>query len=671
MPDILKKLEELEVNFFTRNKQYHIFQKKEVNIREKRILKWCLILFLNIIKRFILSTTMKRFFSLFMICALLSNILVAQEISPTTSSLNMEAIKELKLGINEVTEELFELDALERAKNSQLDDKYRQARNEIVRVISSIDRTTENISQSAERLLVYQAQMIEATKELGELRNSSNKAKEYLEEYITLLYKIQLELYDQDFEHINEIRLLINSKNVSQSLVSEEIVSAMTLQLTSLLQQADQNENRNIALLTRLGKLKQQAQDTLNNYREEVEKLQQKKQYLMNFIALYKNEQVQSSNKFDKVFASKKEVYQAIHSFLDEIVKKDYKSVDGITDKIKELSQLPDAKNSNTISPVAWPVYPIETILRYYNDADFQKENGFKHEWIQIQAEQRSPIYAARDGVVYHTFDNMDSISWIMVVHQNGYVTTYQYLNQIIVKPGDIVKRGQIIGYSGWEPWTKGAGFVSEGENITFGVYQNGISIDPLTVLDLSVVTDWEHILPEEYRLKYLNDQIVRPIDVSDLKFAAGNTVDERSQSFLNSYAKGVYRDLDFWNTVVEGTNIDRDMVICVGFAESTLGNYLSTSNNIGNVGNNDRWDRIAYTSPYEGARLIALTMNNAYLGHYHTINQLSRYGNEDGKIYASSPINWQTNVLKCLSKIKGYTIPEDFPFRTGPNPNK
>jgi hypothetical protein len=62
--------------------------------------------------------------------------------------------------------------------------------------------------------------------------------------------------------------------------------------------------------------------------------------------------------------------------------------------------------------------------------------------------------------------------------------------------------------------------------------------------------------------------------------------------------------------------------------------------------------------------------LNNSALGNYHTINQLSRYGNKDGKIYASSPINRQTNVLKCLSQIKGYYIPEDFPFRTWPNPN-
>jgi hypothetical protein len=49
-------------------------------------------------------------------------------------------------------------------------------------------------------------------------------------------------------------------------------------------------------------------------------------------------------------------------------------------------------------------------------------------------------------------------------------------------------------------------------------VYKDGVAIDPLTILDLSVVTDRENILPEDYRIKYLNDQLVRPIDVSDLK---------------------------------------------------------------------------------------------------------------------------------------------------------
>ena len=184
------------------------------------------------------------------------------------------------------------------------------------------------------------------------------------------------------------------------------------------------------------------------------------------------------------------------------------------------------------------------------------------------------------------------------------------------------------------------------------------------------MVTDWQNILPEDYRIKYLNDQLVRPIDVSDLTIMEWKTVNERAQRLLSSYWVGVYKELNFWDSVAEWTNIDRDVVICIALAESTLWQYLTTSNNIGNVWNNDRWDRVAYSTPYAGARLIATTLNNQHLGWYHTINQLSRYWNVDWKIYASSPINWQTNVMKCLSKIKWYTVPEDFPFRVWPNPN-
>ena len=110
---------------------------------------------------------------------------------------------------------------------------------------------------------------------------------------------------------------------------------------------------------------------------------------------------------------------------------------------------------------------------------------------------------------------------------------------------------------------------------------------------------DKDKVLPEEYKLKYFNDQYERPIDITKVSVLKGGTAEERTQRFLNSYAVGTYRNVDFWDQVVAGTNIDRDMVICIGFAESSLGKFLSTNNNIGNVGNNDRGDRIAYNNPF------------------------------------------------------------------------
>ncbi len=578
----------------------------------------------------------------------------------------MKRVTNLQTDIETITEELFKLDEIEKEKNPELNTSYRQARAEIARVISTINKASWNISDALNKLVAYQKQMKELLKELKEAQISAGKAKEYLSQYMVLLYKMQLKIYDQDWENIDDIRLFVNSDNFNETFIWNDLLEAMTVQLWELIEKSTIEEERKTNLLTRLWSLKITAQESIETYRKEIETLEQKKQYLLSFIQLYKQK---SDEKFESIISNKEDVNKMVITFVWDIVKKNYRTNDNIPENIETMLSTSDSSDDDA-APIAWPIYPIENILRYFNDANFEKENGFKHQAIQIKAQQKTPVYSARDWVVYYTSNSIDWISWVLIVHKEWYVTLYEYMNQIIVNPWDIVQRGQLIWYSGWEPGTMWAWFASEWENLTFWVYKDWVAVDPLTILDLSVVTDWQNVLPEDYRIKYLNDQLVRPIDVSDLKIMEGKTVDERAQRLLNGYGVWVYRELDFWNSVVEWTNIDRDVAICIALAESTLWQYLTTSNNIWNVGNNDRWDRVAYNTPYAWARLIPLTLNNQHLWHYHTINQLSRYGNPDWKIYASSPINWQTNVMKCLSKIKWYTVPEDFPFRTWPNPN-
>ena len=505
-------------------------------------------------------------------------------------------VAKLQTDIETITDELFKLDEEEKAKHPEMTTSYRQARTEIVRVISSINSANTKLSSSLNRLIQYQRQMRDFLKELKEAQISSIKAKEYLNNYLTLLYKTQLKIYDQDWDKIDDIRLFVNSDNFNETFVGNDLLSAMTVQLSELIEKTTQEEEKKTNLLIKLWSLKIAAQESIETYRNEIDRLEQKKQYLISFITLYREK---ADAKFDSILTSKEDVNKMVLTFIDDIVKKKYRANDNIPENIKTMLNSPDSSDDDA-APIAWPIYPIEHITHYFNDANFEKTNWFKHQAIQIQATQWTPVYAARDWVVYYVSNSIDWISWILIIHKDGYVTLYEYMNQIIVNPWEIVQRGQIIGYSGWEPGTMWAWFASEWENLTFGVY----------------------------------------------------------------------KELDFWNSVVDWTNIDRDVVICIWVAESTLGKYLTTSNNIWNVGNNDRWDRVAYNTPYAGARLIPLTLNNQHLGKYHTINQLSRYGNPDWKIYASSPINWQTNVMKCLSKIKWYTVPEDFPFRTWPNPN-
>ena len=164
----------------------------------------------------------------------------------------LAGMEDLKSGIDVITRELFELDEIERAKNQNLDERYRLARSEIVRVISSIEEATTSISTAIKKLATYQNQMKATMDQLENTRQSSSSAKVYLEEYINLLYKMELEIYDQQGDNIDEVRLLLTSDNVNKTLVGKEITEAMTIQLTNLIQQADEDESKKIELLAQL-----------------------------------------------------------------------------------------------------------------------------------------------------------------------------------------------------------------------------------------------------------------------------------------------------------------------------------------------------------------------------------------------------------------------------------
>lgn len=578
----------------------------------------------------------------------------------------IQSINDLKWNIDNLTEELFSLDEKERTKD-WLDAKYREVRNEIVRVISDINQNTENIYWMIKKISDYKKQIFLSYKELKDIRNSKTITKEYISDFSNFVYKLGNKYDDSSLNSIDDIKLIINSDNIPLTLANDYLAESMLLQLSNLMETFDEKEDKQISLIKKYHKLQSQKEKETKDYEVEIEKLNQKKNYLLQFIALYKKDKNERQITIKNLFESTKWVYEKMIELVKWAQRWIYKTDFDMEKKLKELKKI---GKDDEIYPIARPIYPIENILTYFWDSNYQIQYWIPHIWIQIKATQNTPIYAVRDWVVYFVTDNDGVwINRIMILHTDGYISTYEYINQSIIKPGDIVRRWQLIWYSGWEPGTRWAWFISKWSNLTFWIFKDWIAIDPFDVLDASIVKE-KSALPEWYQIKYLRDKYSRAIDITNLNLMSWTTLREREYQFLRMYWVWTYKDVVFREDVVKGTNIDKDMVICVAFAESTLWRYLSTSNNVWNVWNNDRWDRVPFYSAYVWARAIPVTLNNAYLWKYHTINQLSRYWNKDGKIYASSPINRQTNVLKCLSQIKGYYIPEDFPFRTWPNPN-
>ncbi len=97
------------------------------------------------------------------------------------------------------------------------------------------------------------------------------------------------------------------------------------------------------------------------------------------------------------------------------------------------------------------------------------------HTGTDIPAPRGTPIYAAKTGVVTTVNTNYRASSYgyyCIISHGNGYATLYAHQNQVpIVKEGQTVQKGQIIGYVG----TTGR---STGYHLHFELRINGVRND-------------------------------------------------------------------------------------------------------------------------------------------------------------------------------------------------
>lgn len=135
-----------------------------------------------------------------------------------------------------------------------------------------------------------------------------------------------------------------------------------------------------------------------------------------------------------------------------------------------------------------------------------------------------------------------------------------------------------------------------------------------------------------------------------------GNTFEEISTAH--------WIPLEYWYNSEKKWKVKKEVWLCIARADSWLWKYLKTKNNIGNVGNNDRWDRVNIATLEKWVDVIFQTINNKYLWHKQSIGSLSVWWGGNSPYYATSPDNWDKNVRNCLSVIHWQEISKDFKIR-------
>jgi murein DD-endopeptidase MepM/ murein hydrolase activator NlpD len=331
-------------------------------------------------------------------------------------------------------------------------------------------------------------------------------------------------------------------------------------------------------------------------------------------------------------------------------------------------------EGSVTVSPFAWPVDPSQGVSAYFRDPDYFRATGSQHDAVDIVTPQGAEVAAAADGyLLYAEYPAPGKYAYAVVKHADGWITVYGHLSEIYAKQFDFVKRGQAFAKSGGTPGTDGAGPVTTGAHLHFETYQRQEPVDPLRHLDLSSVPldklDGKYVYKyaQDMRLRYgprANFAKVAKIENKSFFYIPGDTETERQRKLIELYAVPPFNNWELWSTTATKGNVDASLVMCIGMAETRLGKYVKSVNNVGNIGNNDRGDVVEFRDAKTGVQAIVNTLNNKYLSKYDTIDMLSRWGNEDDQIYASSSANWHDNMIKCLSALKGRFVEDDLAFR-------
>lgn len=139
------------------------------------------------------------------------------------------------------------------------------------------------------------------------------------------------------------------------------------------------------------------------------------------------------------------------------------KTFDSMLSRLAGIDPPKEGDNDESLLRAPAPETPRQQIVDYSRTKGFiwpvkgrvisgygPKDGGLYNDGINIAAPRGTPVLSAADGTVAYVGDSLKSYgNLVLVRHPGGMVTAYAHLNNVTVKPGMALKKGQPIGTVG------------------------------------------------------------------------------------------------------------------------------------------------------------------------------------------------------------------------------
>lgn len=178
---------------------------------------------------------------------------------------------------------------------------------------------------------------------------------------------------------------------------------------------------------------------------------------------------METTKKLDKI---SKQLYIQSKSF-DEVFKL-AKNKEEMLQSIPAIQPIENKKLKHMASGYGWRMHPIYKIQHFHTGMDFAAPSG-------------TPIYATGNGTIIRADAGERGYGLHVVInHGYGYQTLYGHMSRIVVKPGQKVKRGDLLGYVG-------STGTSTAPHLHYEVIKGGNKVNPINYY-------FNDLTPEEYQ---------------------------------------------------------------------------------------------------------------------------------------------------------------------------
>jgi len=177
---------------------------------------------------------------------------------------------------------------------------------------------------------------------------------------------------------------------------------------------------------------------------------------------------IETTSRLDKI---RKRIYLQSKSF-DEMIQLAKRKEDMLK-SVPAILPIANEDLTRTASGYGLRVHPIYKIIKFHSGMDFTAPAG-------------TDVYATGDGVIASVQSSQRGLGKnIIIDHGFGYVSIYAHLSNFNVRPGQKVRRGDVIGYVG----NTGT---SVANHLHYEIKLNGRNVDPVNYY-------FEDLSPSEY----------------------------------------------------------------------------------------------------------------------------------------------------------------------------